>query len=408
MKNRTLVAPLAVAAIAGLTLTTSEWSVAAPPPRPVVDATLDQTVYQPGDVQTLQLTENVTGRRTFAVNDSNGTVWVRTANTSTSATFTAEAPTSDGTVTVTMTRASDGARSTDQVAYQVQRVSRWPGQVPGKLILGMSCPAPCSAREQELGQPYGVRRSFETWGGWSSIAADADTDHAAGRLPWVSIKGPGGNAAGWRALAAGQYDAAIRSLATTLKAHDDQPIILTFHHEPSNDATEAEGRDWAAAFSRLHDVLAAEGALDNVAFVPIVGEWLFNTANRNQDPTNWVTDDVLSRSSFLGLDLYENNSGETFAERLPRVLTYLDAHGYPTMQVGIGEFGGTDARYDKTTAVQVIDRSLTWAVANLDRIGIASYFNSGANSREGVYWPLNESPQKLATFRGWLDHPAVV
>jgi hypothetical protein len=117
---------------------------------------------------------------------------------------------------------------------------------------------------------------------------------------------------------------------------------------------------------------------------------------------------VLSRAPFLGIDLYENGSGETFAERIPRVRDYAAAHGYPDMMVGIGETGGTDARYDSKSALAWLNECLSWAAANTDKVGVVSYFNSTANSRDGVYWPLNESEAKLSAYRAWLDHPATV
>jgi hypothetical protein len=81
-------------------------------------------------------------------------------------------------------------------------------------------------------------------------------------------------------------------------------------------------------------------------------------------------------------------------------------HGHPNMMVGIGETGATD-RYQAQaglSAVQWINQSLSWVAANTDKVGVVSYFNSTANSRSGVYWPLDESPAKLAAYRGWLGN----
>ncbi len=412
MKFRSvLVASTATAiAVGGLLITPA----VAAPVKPEVTAALDKPVFAPDEVRTLQVTENISARRTFAVSDSSGVAWTRVGGDATGATFTSPAPTQvtgggGGDVTVTMTRVWDGATAVDAVAYQVVAppTAKWPGHQPGKLVLGMSCPDPCGQLESELGAAYGVRRKFSQWGDWSGVAAEIDTDHRTDRLPWVSIKGPRSNAAGWRALAGGYYDAQIDSLAAMLKDHDDQPVILTFHHEPSNDATESEGRDWAAAYSHLHDRLLAQGALANVADAPIVGDWLFNPRNRSQDPANWVTKDVLSRAPFLGIDLYENGSGEAFAQRLPRILDYMESLGFGDLQVGIGEFGGTDAAYPTKSAVEWINESLQWAMENPEDIGVASYFNSTNNSKEGTYWSLSESATKLETFRSWLSDPRV-
>jgi len=267
----------------------------------------------------------------------------------------------------------------------------------------MSCGTVCSEKSSQLGQPYGVHRIFNPWGNWSGLAKDIQGEHSAGRLPWISIKPPSSGASGWRAIGSGSFDSEISALAATLKANDSKPVLLTFHHEPSNDGTEAEGALWAAAYVRIHDILAREGALVNVADPPILGDWLFNPVNRTQDPANWLTAAVLQRAPFMGIDLYENDSGETFAERLPRILDWLASRGHGDMMVGIGETGGTDARYAANSSVQWINDSLSWAAANTDKIGVISYFNSTANSRSGVYWPLDENAAKMGAFRSWLD-----
>ena len=287
--------------------------------------------------------------------------------------------------------------------------ARWPGHQPGKVILGMSCGAHCTVKERELGRDYGVHRQFAQWGDWSAVVRKIRSDHADGRLPWVSVKGPDrGSPAGWRSVVDHQQDPAIRELAKALKANDDKPVILTFQHEPSNDGTEAEGKVWAHANNQFHSVLKESGALRNVAFAPVVGDWLFNPKNRAQDPASWVRPGVLRRASFLGIDLYENDSGETFVQRLPRIAAWLKTQGFPRKMLGIGETAATDARYAAQTAVGFIDESLRWALKHPRRVGVVSYFNSTANSRSAVYWPLDESPAKLDAFRRWLGDPRAV
>jgi hypothetical protein len=386
---------------------------------PEISATLSQAAYDPGDTMTLTVTENIWARHTFTLEDSQGVVWTQVGLDPTGATFEAVAPAQSGTVSVTMLRVFDDAVVSVDVPYVVGSAvpggpnppdgeSAWPGQVPGKFYLGMSCGAACGTRSSELGQPYGVRRVFESWGDWAGLSHDIETEHLAGRLPWVSIKPPAQGPDGWQAVADGSLDSQISALADALKLTEDQPVLLTFHHEPSNDGSEADGALWAAAYIHFHDLLAAKGALVNVADPPIFGDWLFNPQNRSQDPANWLTAGVLSRAPFLGVDLYENGSGETFAERIPRILTWLAAHGHPDMMIGIGETGSTDSAYPDWSAVQWLDQSLAWVASNTDKVGVVSYFNSTANSKADVYWPLDESAAKLNAYRAWLDDPAVV
>jgi hypothetical protein len=286
---------------------------------------------------------------------------------------------------------------------------QWPGQIPGKFYLGMSCGTTCDSKEAQLGQGYGVHRQFTTWANLKAVAKDIQEDNAAGALPWISMKPPGGAVAGWQAIANGQYDADIHALATTLKANDDKPVLFTFHHEPSNDAAEADGVLWAAAWVHIHDILASDGALVNVSDPPILGEWLWNPVNRTQDPANWLTDAVLQRAPFIGIDLYETKSGETFAQRVPRLLDWLAGRGYPNLMVGIGETGSTDTDSTFTMpAVDWLNQSLQWAADNTDKIGVVAYFNTTLNSRANVYWPLDESAAKLSAYRDWLNKPVTI
>jgi hypothetical protein len=270
----------------------------------------------------------------------------------------------------------------------------------------MSCASTCESRGRAIGGAYGVHRTYDDWGNWAGMARSIQADHNADMLPWVSVKPPSGGPSGWQRVASGSVDSQIRELATMLKANDDKPVLLTFHHEPSNDGSESQGSQWAAAYARLHDVLKAEGALRNVADPPILGDWLFNPQNKSQDPANWATEAVLSRAPFMGIDMYQNRSGKTMADRIPVVLDYLRSKGYPRMMVGIGETGATD-RYSGTTAAKWLEESLSWVAANTDKVGVISYFNSTANSKSHVYWPLDESAAKMAEFRSWLNHQRV-
>jgi len=271
----------------------------------------------------------------------------------------------------------------------------------------MSCASSCDSRGRAVGGSYGVHRSYQQWGNWNGVAKDIQADHKLGMLPWISIKPPSSGPSGWQRVSSGAVDSEIKALATTLKANDDDPVLITFHHEPSNDGTEAQGAQWAAAYARFHDVLKAEGALRNVADPPILGDWLFNPTNKKQDPANWATSVVLSRAPFMGIDLYQNKTNRTMADRIPIVLDYLKSKGYPKMMVGIGETGATD-RFSGTTAAKWINASLSWVAANTDKVGVISYFNSSENSKSHVYWPLDESAAKAQAFKSWLNNAKVI
>jgi hypothetical protein len=422
---------------------------------PAITASLDHSTYAPGQQMTLRLTDNLWAKHEFSVDDSAGRAWTESRSSKRGAIFTATAGANGGTLTVVLTRRWDDAQAKTTLTYHVSANrppttgpttattttptsaattttapaqttassshppattsashqpagARWPGHIPGKFYLGMSCGTICDQKESQLGQGYGVHRQFTSWGNWTAVAKYIQADNAAGELPWISVKPPNGDASGWQAIAGGQHDADIRALATVLKANDDKPLLFTFHHEPGNDGTEAQGVLWAAAYVRIHDILESEGALANVADPPIMSDWLFNPVNRAQDPADWLTDAVLQRAPFIGVDVYENASGETYAQRLPRVLDWLASQGYPDMMIGVGETGSTDAAYPGMSAVEWMDESLSWAAQHTDEIGVVSYFNSMANSKSYVYWPLDESAAKMTAYRSWLDNSTTI
>lgn len=279
--------------------------------------------------------------------------------------------------------------------------SRFPGHQPGLVYVGMSADGDWSSAVRLTG-PVGLRRSF---GGWSNDAGQLRTiaeDHAAGRLPWVSFKAPVNGASGWRQLAAGAWDAELRARArryAALKA----PVVLTFHHEPGDSGTQAEGKDWAAAWCRVYDVFEAEGALNRVAMAPILSDWLFQPRNRAEDPADWVTRGVLRRidaGGFLGVDVYQNKTNDGFAERLGQVLAWCDAQGYPDTLVGVGEHASCRYFGDSPKPENWIRDNWAWAEANRANVAAVSYFHSTANSKTGHRWRLDEAgTTKLAKFK---------
>ncbi|MBK7580486.1 MAG: hypothetical protein IPI67_09805 [Myxococcales bacterium] len=303
--------------------------------------------------------------------------------------------------------ASDGSTPNDAGA------PRWPGHQVGKILLGMSTPAAdWNAKLAELKpQAPGVRRKFYEWNEAAAEDTQIAADHAAHRIPWISFKPPvltGTVPARWAAVTAGGYDADIRARAQRY-AKLSRPVIVTFHHEPSNDASEADGVKWANAWIHIYDVMKAETGLKNTAFAPIIGDWLFNAKNSQQDPANWVKPGVISRQPFLGIDLYQNDSGEGFSARLDDILKWLASQGDPNAMVGVGEVGSTDffAKSDPKapSAVKWWNDSWQWASTHTDRIGVISYFNSTRNSKPDHVWDLGESPAKLTAFKAALASP---
>lgn len=281
-------------------------------------------------------------------------------------------------------------------------VSRWPGHQPGKVYLGMSTNRRFSAELEKTGA-VGLHRTFGGWNDHEAQLRIIAADHAADRLPWISFKPPARHhARRWRDLAAGRYDAELRARARDYAALD-KPAIVTFHHEPSNDGTNAEGLLFAAAWCHIHDLFKRVGALETVAFVPVVAEWLFSPYNR-KNPDKWITPGVLRRvnaTSFLGIDIYQTENHSGYDKRLGRILRWADARGYPRLMLGVGETGAS-AYYGGSPETWMRD-NWAWCTDNPTRIGAVSYFNSTANSKPGRIWALDEADTtKLPTYRAML------
>jgi len=276
---------------------------------------------------------------------------------------------------------------------------QWPGHKPGRIYLGASSYDDISTTEAKTGD-LGLQRTYYRWDDAKRENANISKDHAAGRLPWISFKPPSDKPGGWRALSSGKYDADLRARARRYAAFS-KPVIVTFNHEPQNDNTGTPA-EFAQAWTRIHDVMKSETGLKNVVSVPIIGEWVFNPVNKGPDPEAYVTSAVLSRCHFLGVDLYQNESGQGYSVRLDRVLKWLDARGRSSMMVGVGETGATDD-YRSPTGAQWWSSSWSWAVANRDRVAAISYFNSLHNNNSGNNWLLTQSSAKLAAFRSSLS-----
>lgn len=266
---------------------------------------------------------------------------------------------------------------------------RWPGHQPGRIILGAAS-SEWDRTVADLGQ-LGAHRTFYQWGLTSREEATIRTDHAEQRMPWVSFKPPAGHSS-WDAVAAGQYDADIRRRAR-FYAGFDKPVIVTFHHEPTDDAP-TRGDSYSRAWCRVHDIMADETGLQNVVSVPITTQWIFNPWNRQDDPREWATGPILDRAHFFAVDLYHNASQQGLDERLGVVMDHLDAMGHPELMVGIGEIGATD-EFPGYSGADWWREQWLWAKQHTDRLGIISYFNTPHKHD----WTLWESETKMLYFQ---------
>jgi hypothetical protein len=273
--------------------------------------------------------------------------------------------------------------------------AKFAGHKPGKIYLGVSAAGDISKAIKSTG-PVGLARTYYRWSDGSREDKNIKADHAAGRLPWISFKPPTTSRGGWAQVASGKYDSDLRARARRYASHS-KPVIVTFNHEPHNDNTGTPA-EFAAAWCRVHDVMKNETGLKNVISAPIMGDWEFNPKNKGGDPGGFLTAALLNRCNFLGVDLYQNRSGQEYDVRLGRILSWLDSKGHSELMVGLGETGCTND-YGSPSGAAWWTASWNWAVAHSSRVTAIAYFNSQHNNNSGNTWLLTESASKLAAFK---------
>jgi hypothetical protein len=228
--------------------------------------------------------------------------------------------------------------------------------------------------ESQLGQPLPCFRRYFEAGEEASLVAQIRGDLDAGRMPIPSIKPPGPWAQSARDN--GWIDGVLEPLGEL-----DEPIFLSVHHEPENDAA---GYGTAAEFKQLQNAVLSRAATHarNVIVVPILSTWSFDERSKRR-PSEWnVTD-----APVYGLDLYNPWSATngkdwvSFEDKLS--LAEQEADGRPML---IGEYGCRSDPAQPGRAAQWMRDA--FEVALEGSVVAMAYFNSYRNSPDGT-WELD-------------------
>ncbi|MFV0257838.1 MAG: carbohydrate-binding protein [Acidimicrobiales bacterium] len=252
--------------------------------------------------------------------------------------------------------------------------------------------------EDAAGQPLEVNRTFYQWKQMNgALLRQVDADVAAGRIPWVSVKGNPGGQVDWTGIGDGAYDADLDAMLLALDAHD-APIILTVHHEPEGGGVSGNTPDdpaGPAAHVRMNthvrERMDAVG-IENVALAPILMAYTWDDRS-GRDPDAWWVDGVYD---FLGVDAYSFTDGQGLAgdALVGEVRQWAAQKG---VDIGIGEWGmrgdGHDVRawYDDAVGSADDGRGA--------RIVIQTVFDNPGG--EHGPWTLDEA--QLAEFIEILD-----
>jgi hypothetical protein len=254
-----------------------------------------------------------------------------------------------------------------RITASAQLSGLWPGHQVGQTYIGMD--------RTNLLPGHAASRSYRTPSQWSRESTEHNritAEHAAGLLPWVSIKPPGGGESGWNQIAAGQHDAVIRQRARRY-ADYTLPVLSTFHHEPYDDGSAGA---WLAAFFHIADVMADEvGSLGPVTLCPVL-----HGHNITSVGGAWLPNEMIDRCPIIGIDMY-SRAGQTSA-----ALDYLENRG--VRSVGIGEFGrGTAGSRGGPFTVAEFEAKLDLFRDRRDLLSVVCYWNSGNHSFTNPGWP---------------------
>ena len=97
---------------------------------------------------------------------------------------------------------------------------------------------------------------------------------------------------------------------------------------------------------------------------------------------------MLQRSALLGVNIYENASGETFERRVPRILEWLASRGFPELMLGVAASGRTEYAPPYVSPPTWLNDSLNWVARHTDKVSVVCYSSIGQFA--GVYWDRDE------------------
>lgn len=158
------------------------------------------------------------------------------------ATITGERDTARLEVDAARQRADDLQQKLDDcLAHQTPRAT-----LVGAAVAGNGDPAPM---EHAAGVPLGAHVTYWNLNQIDKAVAQAKADHAAGRVPWLSMK----VTVPWGQAAAGSVDAKVRDYATKLAALGGE-VWNTWHAEPQGDS-DGTADQFRAMCDRLNSLM---------------------------------------------------------------------------------------------------------------------------------------------------------
>jgi plastocyanin len=269
--------------------------------------------------------------------------------------------------------------------------------VPVHARTASTRPAAIAGFEQLIGRPAAIDRQYYLWDQpWPTLDDVASRD--AGRLLFLSwnAKRTNKTLAPWATIASGSLDAVIDARAADVAAFD-APVIVSFNHEPENDAAAGSPADYVAAFRHVRERFIAVGAT-NAIFAWTVMAWSFR---KGTSAAYYPGDDAVDVIAGDGYNWYgcSNPTGpwRSFTEVFSAWHAWGAARGKPMI---IAEWGTGEDRAVPGRKATWIDLAATQLKLWPDIVGVA-YFH---HDRGCARW-VDSSTSSLDAFRAMGADP---
>jgi hypothetical protein len=234
----------------------------------------------------------------------------------------------------------------------------------GAEVQGNGDPSPM---EKAAGVPLGVHPTYWNLDQIDRAVAQVKTDHAAGRVPWLSMK----VGVPWGQAASGAVDAKVRDYAAKLKALGGE-VWNVWHAEPQGDS---DGT--AAEFCAMHDRLNPLMPGNVQPWVVLIAYNTFGSNNPAYALPKWWPQSARG----LGMNFY-NPFGTLPKGATRRVTTWRELSVYADLIAQAAE-----------------DRDVDWAIRE------TGLTNEGAADPRGAGWMARNyhaaSQNLIRKARGW-------
>ncbi len=292
-------------------------------------------------------------------------------------------------------RSSMGARITTAGKCLIgAHVSPRPGETPEGAI---------EALEGELGRRLGVDRQYYH----DEIFPTAYDQWTAsqGRIPAISFKSyDGWKVIRWAAVAAGEWDDHLNTLADSCKAFGG-PMFLTFFHEPENDSDKfGTPAEYVAAWRHVVDVFRAKGATNVRWATCLMGTTYWNPSVAN----SWYPGEKYV--DYIGADAYNwgpstevcvNNAWTSFRWRVERFYSFGLSKSKPmvVLETGCSE----DPENPGRKAAWI--RGMRATLKDMPRIKVVCWFQAGLDTGNKCEWWVDSSDASRSAMTALIADP---